>query len=90
MLSPTIQPGHVRDDTSLSSILRSQAFLLLILSTPTFAIPINKRQQLPVPAIASHFPDPSIIQVDGMWWAFVTQSIYDHKDIRVQVVVSSD
>lgn len=67
--------------------------LLSVLSSlilPAFSIPVNKRNDLSLPVITTDFPDPSIIFVDGTWYAFGTQSIFDFKDIRVQVATSDD
>jgi beta-xylosidase len=40
--------------------------------------------------ITVDFPDPSIVKVDNGWYAFGTQSIYDNKNIHIQVASSSD
>jgi len=42
------------------------------------------------PVISTDFPDPSIIKVGGTWYAFGTQSIYDYKNIHIQVASSTD
>lgn len=63
----------------------------LLLATLTLAFPFSQRQQPSSgPVIASDFPDPSIIHVNDTWYAFGTQSMYDHQDIRVQLATSID
>lgn len=67
----------------------------LILTLPsTAALPLGHQQQqsssLSRPAIASDFPDPSIIKVNSTWYAFGTQSLHDHREIRVQLATSTD
>ena len=42
------------------------------------------------PVIPTDFPDPSIIQVGGTWYAFGTQSIYDYKNVKTQLATSTD
>jgi beta-xylosidase len=42
------------------------------------------------PVIKTDFPDPSIIQVGGTWYAFGTQSIYDYKNVKTQLATSTD
>jgi len=51
--------------------------------------PILKRS-VSGPVIETDFPDPSIIQVGGTWYAFGTQSLYDFKNVKTQLATSSD
>jgi beta-xylosidase len=51
--------------------------------------PILKRE-VTGPVIETDFPDPSIILVDGTWYAFGTQSLFDYKNIKTQLATSSD
>ncbi|KAK4580235.1 hypothetical protein LTR86_000438 [Recurvomyces mirabilis] len=64
-----------------------QAFALLVLlslvATASDTSPWH-------PVITTDFPDPSIIQVDGMWYAFASQSAYNYTGVRVQIAASPD
>lgn len=77
--------------TLLSTLLLFCTFhMQSALSTPLRGTNIDKtiRQEAEPfsgPVIESDFPDPAIIKVNGTWYAFGTQSIFDYKDIRVQV-----
>lgn len=68
-------------------LLLASAFLGLCISS--LAIPLAKREVWG-PVIESDFPDPSIIKVGNTWYAFGTQSLYDYKNIKVQVASSPD
>lgn len=36
------------------------------------------------------FPDPSLISVDGTYYAFASQSGYTNKDTKIQLATSTD
>jgi hypothetical protein len=60
----------------------------LAAGAPTLQI---KRSLQSSPALAEDFPDPCIIQIDGTWHAFGTQSgSTGHGDISVQHAISTD
>ncbi|GAB7365019.1 hypothetical protein MBLNU230_g5801t1 [Neophaeotheca triangularis] len=42
------------------------------------------------PVIESDFPDPSIVEIGGTWYAFGTQSVYDQPNIKIQLATSPD
>ncbi|KAL1584703.1 hypothetical protein WHR41_06910 [Cladosporium halotolerans] len=65
------------------------AVALLGLSILSSAFPLTKRNVIG-PVVDTDFPDPSIIRVGSTWYAFGTQSIYDHTNIKVQFATSSD
>lgn len=65
-------------------------FFSHVFLTFSSAFPLTKRQTLSAPVITTDFPDPSIICVDSTWYAFGTQSIFDYRDIRVQLATSND
>lgn len=67
----------------------SVSLAALLLLNPVSAAPVTKRS-VNGPAITSDFPDPSIIQVDGAWYAFGTSSVYDYTNVHVQFATSSD
>lgn len=68
-------------------LLFISAFLGLCISS--LAMPLTKREVWG-PVIDTDFPDPSIIKVDNIWYAFGTQSLYDYTDIKVQFATSED
>ena len=86
-----------------STILATLGGLLAITAS---ALPLAKRsfsgpvvRQLPIVEVKSQanddqinsdFPDPSIVPLDGTWYAFGTQSIYDNTNIKVQLATSTD
>lgn len=45
--------------------------------------------QIAGPVIASDFPDPSIVQVDGEWWAFATRTNYNN-NVHIPMASSPD
>jgi len=64
---------------------------LLALLPASIAAPVkHSKRSVNGPVITTDFPDPSIISVDGTWYAFGTQSIYDHTNIHIQVATSKD
>lgn len=68
--------------------LSALAFASLVPAAPILNI---KRSIQTTPALAEDFPDPCIIQVNGVWHAFGTQSGgTGHGDISVQHATSSD
>lgn len=83
----------------LSTILATLAGFAIT----SFALPVTKPQSLERdttrqllkrkitgPVIVTDFPDPSIIQVDGTWYAFGTQSRFDYTNIKTQLATSND
>ena len=55
---------------------------------PTSAAPIKRAVNGPV--IDTDFPDPSVIKVGDTWYAFGSQSVYDNKNIHIQIATSTD
>ena len=56
----------------MSFALYISCFLFLALLSEQ--APLFERSISPAPAIAANFPDPTIIQVNGVWYAFSTNS----------------
>ena len=75
---------------ALASIVPSTISNPLPASDNTNAIRQEQPPAFAGPVIKSDFPDPSIIKVNGTWYAFGTQSIFDFKDIRVQVASTTE
>ena len=76
-------------------MLRSALFAALMgLAITSSALPIAKtkhvKRDIIGPVIPTDFPDPAIIQVDGTWYAFGTQSRYDYTQVKTQLATSDD
>lgn len=83
---------------------RAQKFTWNIDGTPNFGVPAAEGMELPVPSgtVASYkrikhnpvlnidFPDPTVINVNGIYYAYATQAIRDRKMINIQVATSKD
>lgn len=73
-------------------LLQSLAVLSGLLLDTTLASPLQqlaKRDDLQ-PVITSDFPDPAIVKVKDTWYAFGSQSIYDQKNVKIQLATSAD
>ncbi|GAB7347812.1 hypothetical protein MBLNU459_g5350t2 [Dothideomycetes sp. NU459] len=76
----------------------SSLFLLLslLLIRFAFALPVevndiqlsNIKRSFTGPVITSNFPDPCIIKVDGIWYAFATRTY--HTTVHYQIATSPD
>lgn len=64
------------------------ASMATLLAPSTFAAPIKRSES--GPHTSTDFPDPAILNVDGTWWAFGTQSQFDNTNIHTQIASSSD
>ena len=67
----------------------STTLSLLVTALLSSAAPVDKRSTSGA-VITVDFPDPALVSVDNKWWAFGTQSLYDNKQIHIQVASSSD
>lgn len=67
----------------------STSFTLLATALLSSAAPVDRRSTSGA-VITTDFPDPSLISVNNQWFAFGTQSLYDYKNIHIQVASSSD
>jgi len=67
---------------------------LMGLAITSSALPVAKpklvKRDIIGPVIPTDFPDPAIIQVDGTWYAFGTQSRFDHQQVKTQLATSED
>lgn len=73
-----------------SSIARVALAGLSVFASIASAAPLEQRQANLRPVISTDFPDPSIIKVGDTWYAFASQSLYDFRDIKIQVATSKD
>ncbi|MEP6951457.1 MAG: family 43 glycosylhydrolase [Ginsengibacter sp.] len=58
------------------------------LSVPSGTITVNEERHNPV--LDADFPDPTVININGVYYAYATQSMYDGKMINIQVASSKD
>jgi beta-xylosidase len=67
---------------------------LLGFAVTASALPVAKpkimKRDITGPVIETDFPDPAIIQVDGTWYAFGTQSLFNFTNIKTQLATSDD
>lgn len=72
------------------SVLCASMGLLSLLPSGLAAPVKHAKRSVNGPVISTDFPDPSIINVGGTWYAFGTQSIYNYTNIHIQVASSTD
>lgn len=81
---------------ALGSLLAVTASSLSVVKSsitgPVVGVPRNRLvvDQSDVDQMNSDFPDPSIIQVGDIWYAFGTQSKYDNINVKVQLATSTN
>lgn len=68
----------------------SLAAVASLLVDVTIATPLLAKRANLAPVITSDFPDPSIVQVGGTWYAFASQSEYDQQEVKIQLATSPD
>jgi beta-xylosidase len=67
----------------------STTLTLLVTALLSSAAPVDRRSTSGA-VITIDYPDPAIVSVNNKWTAFGTQSLYDNKQIHIQVASSSD
>jgi len=70
------------------SQMLSASLAALCLINSAVAAPLKRSTS--GPRITSDFPDPSILRIGSTWYALGTQSLYDYKNVHIQVASSSD
>jgi GH43 family beta-xylosidase len=82
---------------------RAQKFAWNADGTPNFGEPVAEGVELPIPSgtmihneakhnpvLNADFPDPTVININGTYYAYATQSMHDGKMINIQVASSKD
>jgi beta-xylosidase len=70
----------------------SSLFLACIaLLQPSSAAPLSPPKLSEFgPHITTDFPDPSLLRVENIWYAFAGQSLYDYTSTHIQIATSID
>ncbi|KAI5208978.1 glycoside hydrolase family 43 protein [Aureobasidium subglaciale] len=68
----------------------SLGLIWIVLLQPSYTAPLSQRRSQSGPHITTDFPDPSILRVGDVWYAFAGQSLYDYKSSHIQLATSTD
>jgi beta-xylosidase len=62
----------------------------IALLQPSSTAPISQTRSGSGPRITTDFPDPSLLRVGDIWYAFAGQSLYDYTSTHIQIATSND
>jgi hypothetical protein len=62
----------------------------IALLQPSSTAPISQTRSEFGPHITTDFPDPSLLRVGDIWYAFAGQSLYDYTSTHIQIATSID
>jgi hypothetical protein len=90
MFRPCIHNHLYTHPADMILFIPSLALAYIVLLQPSSTAPLLSKPFEFGPHITTDFPDPSILRVGDIWYAFAGQSLYDYTSTHIQVATSTN